>query len=245
MSREDLQPAYVLHLRHYRDTSAIVDFFTRDFGRISGLVKGVFRQSRANLRIRGLLQPNRALLISWSGRHELKTVTKVELQGLPVPLQGTALFSALYVNELLMRSLQSYDCHAGLFDHFDALVRGLGQAGEPIEQQLRGFEFALLRELGYQIDFAYDGVSGEPISAEAYYAYHPESGFTRLDTSVPGGAVAARADEELVLSGAQISAVGRLELDDPAVRRAAKRLARIALRPHIGDRPLKSRELFT
>jgi len=35
-----LQPAYVLHHRPYRDTSRILELFTRDYGRVSVFARG-------------------------------------------------------------------------------------------------------------------------------------------------------------------------------------------------------------
>jgi len=35
------QPAYVLHRRAFRETSAIVELLTRDFGRVAAVVRGV------------------------------------------------------------------------------------------------------------------------------------------------------------------------------------------------------------
>src|SRR5690606_33251897 len=95
-----LQPAYLLHSRPYRDTSALLDFLTRDFGRISAVARGV---RRPNSTTRGLLQPFTPVQASFSGRGELKTLSQVELLRDPIVLRGERLFSALYINELIVR----------------------------------------------------------------------------------------------------------------------------------------------
>lgn len=42
-SRVDAQPAYVLHTYPFRETSLIVELFSRDFGRMALLARGARR----------------------------------------------------------------------------------------------------------------------------------------------------------------------------------------------------------
>ena len=70
-----LEPAYILHARNYRDTSLILDLFTRDSGRYSVVSKGV-RSPKSKIRNR--LQPFSPLLIASVGRGELKTSTTID-----------------------------------------------------------------------------------------------------------------------------------------------------------------------
>jgi DNA repair protein RecO (recombination protein O) len=51
-SKVDGQPAYVLHTYPFRETSLIVEVFSRDFGRMALLARGARRPRAA---IRGLL----------------------------------------------------------------------------------------------------------------------------------------------------------------------------------------------
>ena len=62
--RTELEPGYVLHHRPWRDTSRILDVFTREHGRLSLFARGV-RGPKS--RLASLLQPFRPLLLSWSG----------------------------------------------------------------------------------------------------------------------------------------------------------------------------------
>ncbi|RLU03653.1 MAG: DNA repair protein RecO, partial [Ketobacter sp.] len=45
-------------------------------------------------------------------------------------------------------------------------------------------------------------------------------------------------------SGQHLLAIEQHDYDEPEVAKAAKRLIRLALAPHLGDKPLHSRELF-
>ena len=42
-----LEPAFVLHTRPYQETSILVDFFTRSYGRLNAIAKGAKKDPRA------------------------------------------------------------------------------------------------------------------------------------------------------------------------------------------------------
>lgn len=230
-ARIERQPAFVLHRRAYRESSLLLDVFTRDFGRI-GLVA---RAARASKKGQGsLLQPFQSLLVSWSGRGDLKTLVGVErAAALPV-VAGERLYSALYVNELLVRALAAADAHVPVFEAYAGLLPGLAQAPDH-EPLLRDFELLLLRELGYALDLDAEASGGECLEPSASYAFDPATGFVPQ----PEGLDATHA-----FPGWALLAIGRRDYDDPRTRRLAKRLLREALSAAIGERPLRSREYF-
>ena len=94
-----LQPAYVLHYRLYRDTSLLIDFFTREQGILSAVARGA-RSAKSSLK--GLLQPFIPLSISFSWKRELATLIQAEATEAFFSLSGKRLFSAFYINELMM-----------------------------------------------------------------------------------------------------------------------------------------------
>lgn len=102
----DLEPAFVLHRRPYRDSSLIVELLTRGHGRIAAVARGA-RRPRA--RHHGRLEPFRALLVSWGGRCELVTLHAAEEGGTAAPLPPTLLAHGFYLNELLLRLLHRHD----------------------------------------------------------------------------------------------------------------------------------------
>ncbi|MFO6383369.1 DNA repair protein RecO, partial [Pseudomonas aeruginosa] len=83
----------------------------------------------------------------WRGRGELKTVARLESAGIPNLLNGQALFSGLYLNELLIRLLPAEDPQPEIFAHYAATLPLLAE-GRPIEPLLRAFEWRLLEQLG-------------------------------------------------------------------------------------------------
>ena len=231
--RITLQPAYVLHRRNYRDSSLIVDLFSEDYGRLSVVAKGARGKPRRGSNA-ALLQPFSPLLISCSGRSELKTLGAYEAAAQPIALVGEQVFSGLYLNELIVRLLHSEDAYPSLFHSYIATLQLLAQ-GELLDVVLRRFEFTLLQELGYGFDLALDGMSGEVLQADRWYVFHSEYGLV-ADASVRSGNVPAFAGEQLLaLSEGQY---------DKASRQCAKRLMRCVLDSHLGGKPLRSRELF-
>lgn len=231
MSRIELEPAFVLHTRPYRETSLIVEAFGRDTGRVGLIAKGA-RRPRSGLR--GALQPFRPLLLSWSGRGELGVLAAAEPDGFVRTLAGQALFSGLYMNELLMRLTHRHDPHPELFHFYREAVDSLG-SGRPTEAVLRIFEKHVLESIGYGLVLDREIGSGEPIEAGAVYRYEMELGPTDASSGTPGG---------VSVTGATLLALASEDLDTDRALEEAKRLMRAVLRRYLGDKPLATRTLF-
>ncbi|WP_434456773.1 DNA repair protein RecO [Stutzerimonas urumqiensis] len=216
--------AFVLHSRAYRETSALVDLFTPQ-----GRTRAVLRGARG--KAGSLARPFVPLEFELRGRSDLKSIARLEPAGLAYWLEGASLFGGLYLNELLIRLLPAEDAHPDLFDHYAATLPGLAEK-RPLEPLLRAFEWRLLCELGYGFPLDVD-VHGRPIMPAQRYRLSPEAGFEAVETMQPG-----------LFSGADIQSMAAADWDAPGALMAAKRLMRQALAPHLGDRPLVSRELF-
>lgn len=218
------QPAYVLHSRAYRESSALLDILTP-----SGRLHAVLRGARGKAGT--LARPFIPLEIEFRGRGELKNVARLEAAGIPNLLSGSALFSGLYLNELLIRLLPAEDPHPILFEHYALTLQALAR-NPPLEPLLRAFEWRLLDELGYGFALATD-MHGQPVSAQALYRLQPDAGLEAVTHLQPG-----------LFQGADLLAMADADWSSPGALAAAKRLMRQALAPHLGGRPLVSRELF-
>jgi DNA repair protein RecO (recombination protein O) len=231
--RVQLQPAYVLHGRPYRDSSQLLEIFTPEYGRVSVVAKGARRSTKGSSR-GAILQPFIPLLLSFSGRTDLKTLTGSEVAGEICMLRGQRLFSGMYLNELLVRLLHTLDAQPELFSNYAQSIAEL--AGDnPVDVTLRRFEFVLLDELGYSFDLTTDGHSGLPVQALGWYQYHIDYGLVEHTGS--------RQANVPVFSGAELLAISRDE-QSSTINQTSKRLLRQVLAGHLGDKPLKSRELF-
>jgi len=228
-TRASLEPAYVLHHYPYRDSSLLLEVFTRDHGRI-GLVARGARSEKS--RWRGQLQLFMPLTLSWSARGELGTLTGAESRGSGAIVSGRRLLSAYYLNELLLRMLTRNDPHADLFHAYEQALAALESAEEPA---LRLFEKRLLQGLGYGLLLDHDAHSGASIDAGGLYEYHLERGPVKCPAPRAGG---------LYLRGASLIALHQETLSDPLVCREVKQLMRAALALYLGPRPLKTREVL-
>ncbi|GAA4498690.1 DNA repair protein RecO [Pseudaeromonas paramecii] len=225
------QTALVLHVRPYRESSQLVELFSQEHGRLGLVANGSRRQKSGH---KALLQPFVPLQIRWRGAGDLKTLERLEPLALPVPLQGTALFSGLYLNELLYYLLERHTPYPGLFSRYVQSLAGLAVASDP-QPVLRRFELALLQALGYGVALE-QTADGEPVLAETDYCYRHELGLTLATVATPA---AER------LPGAHLLAMAADRLETSECLTTAKRLCRLALKPYLGDRPLRSRELFS
>lgn len=231
--RIETQVAYILHKRAFRDTSQILDVFSREYGRISLMSRG----SRGpKSKTGGLLQVFRPLLLGWAGRGEMPFLNSVEMADIKAPaLSGKEQMSALYLNELLVYLLHKNDVHTEIFDRYHACLYALKQA-DNIEIELRLFEKELLQLLGFGLNLTVDADSGELVQEGLHYAYHFEHGPVLCDRR--------RQVKNPVLSGESLIAFDRNEINQEQHRSEIKRLMRYVLAGHLGRRKLKSRELF-
>jgi DNA repair protein RecO (recombination protein O) len=215
--RADHQPAYVLHSYAYKETSLIVEAFTRGFGRVALLARGARRPRSA---MRGVLLAFHPLRLGWSSSAELGNLISAEWSGALQPLAGKALMCGFYLNELLLRLLPRDDPHEGLFDAYAEALAGLSM-GTPAPV-LRAFEKRLLAELGYAPMLEHEAASGAPIDPARRYVYEPERGPMPTRNSA----------SELTVSGQTLLDLARDEYNRPETRDEA----RVLLRTLIGQR---------
>lgn len=233
----DRQSAYVLHRRAFRETSAIVDLLTLDYGRVSGVIRGVKGARRDGNHI----EPFAPVVATWRGRGQLVNLLRCEALGRSA-LAGEGLFAGLYLNELLVRLLSRDEPVQGLFQHYGEALSRIAAGG--IESALRVFERRLLEELGYGLAFDVDIETGHAIVRGAIYRVVAGEGFGK---SVDGSRCRFDTNghqRELLLTGAQIAAIGADDYADAGVRRAAKQVFRRALDRRLDGRALATRQLF-
>ncbi|GLT18179.1 DNA repair protein RecO [Vibrio zhanjiangensis] len=230
MIAEGLQRCFVLHRRPYSESSLILDVFSEEYGRQTLMSKGA-RSKRSQLK--GALQPFTPLLLKWSGKGAMKTLRHAEPISLGLPLSGLTLYSAMYVNELLARVLMAEVPMPGLFHDYLAALTELAQCENP-EPALRRFELSLLSAMGYGVDFLHCAGTGELIEPDMTYSYRAQKGF-----------IASIRKDNLTFWGNELIAISERRFTTKEQLKAAKRFTRMALKPYLGGKPLKSRELFT
>jgi DNA repair protein RecO (recombination protein O) len=226
----DSEPAFILHTYAFRETSLIVETFSRHHGRVAVVARGARRPKSA---LRGQLMAFQPLLLAWSGQRDPKLLTAAEWQAGMPQLVGLPLLCAFYLNELLLKLLQRDDAHERLFDHYEATLRSLTQAADP-NPALRRFEMRLLQELGYGLSLSHDARSAEPLQAAGRYMYDVER-----------GPVAASTDSDAVqCCGKTLLDMAADDFSDPVTVQESKQLLRTVLRRELGDKELKTRQLL-
>lgn len=230
LTMENWQRAFILHRRVYRESSLILEVFSEETGRIVLLAKGA-RRPRSPLK--GLLQPFTPLLLRWTGKGEMKTLTRAESASITLPLYAEALYSGFYINELILRLIEKHTAYPALFQDYLHCLTALARREQHLEIPLRQFEFRLLRHLGYGIDFCHCIGTGKPVEAQMTYRYREAQGF-----------IASLAKDTLTFYGRELLAFEAGDFQDPQIRLSAKRFARHILKHYLGATPLKSRELF-
>lgn len=224
------QPGFVLHSYPYKETSLIVDVFTRDHGRVALMAKGA---KRPHSRLRGVLQTFQPLSLGWSGKSEVRTLTAAEWVGGMLPLEKSALLCGFYLNELLFKMLARDDPHPALFDHYVATLNQLAHQ-EPAPIVLRKFERVLLKETGVGGDFTTCTTTRTAVEPDALYVVEPEHGVRPARPS----------DTAPRVSGKTLLDMEQENYSDGATQTQSKFLMRFLLAHHLAGAPLNTRQIL-
>ncbi len=229
--KTDLHHCYVLHSRPYRETSLLLDILSSQFGCLRLVAKGVKRPRNYKS---VLLQPGIRLMLAWSQRGSLGTLTEVEDTGKRFSLHGNKVISCFYMNELLIRMLHADEPHQEIFEIYQQALNDL-EKGIDEQKILRIFEKNLLQELGYGLVLDHETATGEQIDSEKEYFYVMDRGpcLENLQTN-----------QSIKISGRALTALRLNQEWNGEIARETKLLLRMVLKSHAGDKPFGSRELY-
>jgi DNA repair protein RecO (recombination protein O) len=228
----ELESAFILHQRSYRETSILLDIFSQSYGRVSLVAKGVRKHKRSQQGFYQLYQP---VLLSWfNGRGDLHPVTAIEQTSGPYSLKGQASLCGLYINELLVRLLPLKEAEPHIFQAYQMALSELEQSDD-IEVTLRLFEKRLLSHLGYGLVIDVEAETGKKIEPNKVYFYHPDSG---LYLWYDGAHYPA-------ISGKSLNILNNETGFDPISLKEIKQLMRSVIQFYLGDKVLNSRQLFS
>ena len=209
----------------YQGNSLLLDFFTKDYGKLRLIARGA-RSSKTSL------QMFQCLSISFKGKGDLKSLSQWEISDKPRRLLGNDLIMAIYVNELIQRLLPEGDEHSEIFESYWAYIKNISTLdSNEKEYKLRIFENQLLKDLGYGLDFD-DDINGNTINKDLKYDFIEHQGFVINGNGVISGSTL------LHLSNSNEPITNSKELS------ILKKMNRKRLKSLLGDKPLKSKELF-
>jgi DNA repair protein RecO (recombination protein O) len=223
--------SFVLHNYPFRETSLVIEVFSRQYGRVPLVARGA-RRPRSVLR--GLLMSFQPLALSWFGKHELRTLHSAEWQGGQPQLQGTALLCGFYLNELILNLMARDDPHASLFDYYQQTLQRLAQETDHAFT-LRCFEKHMLQELGYALPLEHEAGSDKPIVSTQTYRYILEHGAI---VETPD------ATQGMSIAGKTLLDMAADDYRDVNSARQSKQLIRMLLDHYLAGKPLHTRELM-
>ena len=230
----------------WSESSLILDVFSREQGRLVLVAKGA---RRPYSQLRSVLLPFQSLLLSLGrapvadSTSEVQNLRGAEWAGGQAMLTGAALFSGLYLNELLMKLLARSDPHAELFDAYADTLPHLANPSEvAVQASLRAFELKLLQALGVLPDLSLVTLTQQTVEADASYNLEPQAGVVAAkpaDAGALGGQVllglqaALQHGSSLALQQACASNLSELRLS-----------LRTLLHYHLGSPHLRTRQLM-
>lgn len=227
--RNETLHGYLIHHRKYRERSHIVHLFTEEYGRVDGILRQMPPPQ---------YQP---IIVQATGKSELKNFAKLEILTHPVFFFGDAFFAGFYLNEILLRLCPLEEAMPETFQQYHGTLMQLQKLADQenpnqfLKQILRQFEHALLEELGYSLNFAIDSLQNE-ILPDLKYQFQLNDGFIPVNHS-----------SNATLTGASILSMvnyeNGMEFNAEQLQLLAK-LYRQMIASLLGDRPLKSRQLW-
>lgn len=229
-TRVSSQPGFVLHSYPYKESSLIVDVFSRQYGRVALLAKGA---KRPYSQLRGVLQTFQPLTLSWSGKSELQTVTAAEWVGGMLPLEKNALLCGLYLNEIMVKLMQRDDPQPLLFDEYVTTINQLAH-DEPAPIVLRKFELNLLKTAGVVSDLSFCIIQRTQVLPDKLYIVDPETGTMPAEES----------DLRPKVHGKTLLDMQAEDYSDTNTQLQSKFLMRFLLAHHLHGVPINTRQIL-
>ena len=224
------QPGFVLHSYPYKETSLIIEVFTRDYGRVALVAKGA---KRPFSHLRSVLQTFQPLTFSWTGKGEIPILMSADWVGGMLPLEKSSLLSGFYLNELLIKFVLRSEPIPHLFDQYVSSLNQLAHQ-EPLEIVLRRFEIALLRASGLIPEFKRCTQNGAQIIADQHYTFDPTAGVAPYE----------QANGTPIVLGKTLLDMEAGNYSDSTTRMQSKMLMRFLLSHHLHGGSLKTRQIL-
>ena len=229
------EPVFLLASAPWRESSLWLEVYSRRYGRVALLARSARKRMSE---LRGVLVPFVPLSASWYGSQELKTLHRAEwVGGWPQP-QSRALFSGLYVNEIMLKLTAREDPLPDVYDALADVMQILCTHNNHVAA-LRHFEWTLLNRLGHAPDLFGD-YQGRPIQVDETYWLRPQ------DAVWPLASVAAaerQAQQGVAVAGETLIQLREGEFSDGDSLQQALGITRMLLDFHIPE-GIKSRQVL-
>jgi DNA repair protein RecO (recombination protein O) len=175
--------ALVIHTIRNGEQAAIVRLFTKQFGLLSFLVKGVFSRKSPKA---ALLQPMNTVHIQFRLKENSDLLFAGEIKGVSnyrnIPFLPGSLAQLSFINEVLYKTLRHREADEVLFDYLGAMLQMLDEAGSGIPDFHLRFLIDYTHFLGFGIELPegnsvrfFDPIEGDFASEPAVSRWSRES----------------------------------------------------------------------
>jgi DNA repair protein RecO (recombination protein O) len=152
----------------------IVYALTEQHGVVHMVSRGAKKKGNNNL------QPFTKMYLSWSGRGDLVSLTKIEHEHSRYTSNFRAQIQCLYLHELILKLIPKLSPEPELFDLYEYTLDSM--INNPVNEcVLRNFEMRLLAIMGHPLQLGYDYISDEEIETQLLYRYDPDFGPTQIN----------------------------------------------------------------
>ena len=225
--RVELEPSYILHTRPYRETSMIVYALTEQHGIVHMVSRGARKKGHS------LLQPYTKMQLSWSGKNELVSLSKIELEHTKYTRNFRAHVQCFYLHELILKLIPRSSPSPELFYLYETTLELMAKNPKS-EEVLRYFELQFLSILGHPLQLKYDYMNDRDIEDHIVYRYDPEHGPTQCEIN---------AKQWNIVVGSVLRSLEKNQLSNETLS-GAKIFLRGLLKYYLQGKPLVTRQLL-
>jgi len=205
----------------YSDTSQIVTFYTRDFGKLQVIAKGSKRQTKKSLDALDILT-HYEIVFARKPAGALQTLTEWTVKSRFPGLAGdlARMYAAMYAAELVIELTEEAEPSAELFSLLAATLRNIAERPD-VTRDLFALELKALRIVGYLPEVTRCVSCGGAVTGHRRLGFSPRLGGTVCEKCRESG------ESPLVLSGGSLAAMATL------ARAEAKTAERLRLSPQM------------
>ena len=225
--RVELEPSYILHTRPYRETSMIIYALTEQHGVVHMVSRGARKNGSQ------ALQPFTKMLLSWSGRGDLFSLTKFEHERSNYTRDFRAQVQCFYLHELILKLIPQLSPTPELFHLYENTINAMSK-NPTREDVLRNFELELLAITGHPLQLKFDYINDCELESELSYRYDPELGPT---------ACSIRERQWNVVTGGLLKCLDAGNLNEEILPQA-KVFLRGLIKYYLQGKPLMTRQLL-
>ena len=176
MSTEKAE-AIVIRQADFSESSRVVTFFSKEFGKISCLAKGAKRLKGPFDAALDLLSACRVVFIhKSSGALSLLTQAELIRRFAPAPGQLMPLYGGYYLADLLNRFTEEFDPNLALFEASESALRQLSEAECDFAAVVLLFEVQLLKVTGHFPSLSECIVCSEEVKTAGQFAHWVSQG---------------------------------------------------------------------